>query len=148
MANHRPYLRALTHVFHYVRCFIYTVHTGSAAVSDHVSGVGRPGAVDGEGYIPPSALELPPPAAATVADAAAVLAAAPARLTRAAAGRNHDNASRRTAVAPAAAAAAASGVGRPGAVDGEYYIPSSALERPPFAAVSSVARCDGIDALG
>ena len=24
MANHRPYLRALTHVFHYVRCFIYT----------------------------------------------------------------------------------------------------------------------------
>ena len=29
MANHRPYLRALTHVFHYVRCFIYTRHTGS-----------------------------------------------------------------------------------------------------------------------
>ena len=28
MANHRPYLRALTHVFHYVRCFIYTRTTG------------------------------------------------------------------------------------------------------------------------
>ena len=27
MANHRPYLRALTHVFHYVRCFIYTRNT-------------------------------------------------------------------------------------------------------------------------
>ena len=24
MANHRPYIRALTHVFHYVRCFITT----------------------------------------------------------------------------------------------------------------------------
>ena len=29
MANHRPYLRALTHVFHYVRCFIYTRTTGT-----------------------------------------------------------------------------------------------------------------------
>ena len=29
MANHRPYLRALTHVFHYVRCFIYTRNTGT-----------------------------------------------------------------------------------------------------------------------
>jgi hypothetical protein len=29
MANHRPYLRALTHVFHYARCFIYTAHTGT-----------------------------------------------------------------------------------------------------------------------
>ena len=67
-----------------------------AAASD----VGRLGAVDDEGYIPSSALELPPFAAATVADAAAVLAAAPARLARAAAGRNHDNISRRTAVAP------------------------------------------------
>ena len=28
MANHRPYLRAFTHVFHYVRCFIYTRTTG------------------------------------------------------------------------------------------------------------------------
>ena len=105
-----------------------------AAAVAAASDVGRPGAVDGEGYIPSSALELPPPAAATVADAAAVLATAPARLTRAAAGRNHDNISRRTAVAPAAAVAAASDVGRPGAVDGEGYIPSSALELPPFAA--------------
>ena len=30
MANHRPYLRALTHVFHYVRCFIYTRTTGGS----------------------------------------------------------------------------------------------------------------------
>ena len=28
MANHRPYLRGFTHVFHYVRCFIYTRTTG------------------------------------------------------------------------------------------------------------------------
>ena len=33
MANHRPYLRALTHVFHYVRCFIYTRTTGTTAKS-------------------------------------------------------------------------------------------------------------------
>ena len=110
-----------------------------AAASAAASDVGRPGAVDGEGYIPSSALELPPPAAATVADAAAVLATAPARLTRAAAGRNHDNTSRRTAVAPAAAVAAASDVGRPGAVDGEGYIPSSALELPPAATVADAA---------
>ena len=72
-----------------------------------------------------------------MADAAAVLATAPARLTRrAAASRNHDNISRRTAVAPAAASAAASDVGRPGAVDGEGYIPSTALELPPFAAAT------------
>ena len=102
---------------------------GIAAASD----VGRPSAVDGEGYIPSSALEPPPWAAAIVADAAAVLVTAPARLWRAAAGRNHDNISRRTAVAPAAAIAAASDVGRPGAVDGEGYIPSSALEPPPWA---------------
>ena len=96
--------------------------------------VGRPDAVDGEGYIPSSALELPPSAAATVANTAAALATAPARLTRAS--RKHDNISRRTAVAPAAAIAAASGVGRPGAVDGEGYIPSSALELPPSAAAT------------
>ena len=107
-----------------------------AAAAAEASDVGRPGAVDGEGYIPSSALELPPPAAATVADAAAVLATAPARLARAAAGRNHDNVSRRTAVAQAAAVAAASDVGRPGAVDGEGYIPSSALELPPPAAAT------------
>ena len=107
-----------------------------AAAVAAASDVGRPGAVDGEGYIPSSALELPPPAAAIVADAAAVLATAPARLTRAAAGRNHDNISRRTAVAQAAAVAAASDVGRPGAVDGEGYIPSSALELPPPAAAT------------
>ena len=101
------------------------------------SDVGRPGAVDGEGYIPSSALELPP--AATVADAAAVLATAPARLTRATASRKHDNISRRTAVAPAAAIAAASDVGRPGAVDGEGYIPSSALELPTAATVADAA---------
>ena len=35
------------------------------------SEVGRPGAVDGEDYIPSSAIALPPCAAATVADAAA-----------------------------------------------------------------------------
>ena len=58
--------------------------------------VGRPGAVDGKGYIPSSALELPPWAAATVADVAAVLATAPARLTRATASRKHDTISRRT----------------------------------------------------
>ena len=107
-----------------------------AAAIAAASDVGRPGAVDGEGYIPSSALELPPFAAATVADAAAVLATAPARLTRAAASRKHDNISRRTAVAPAAAIAAASDVGWPGAVDGEGYIPSSALELPPFAAAT------------
>ena len=28
MANHRPYVRGFTHVFHYVRCFIYTRTTG------------------------------------------------------------------------------------------------------------------------
>ena len=97
------------------------------------STVGRPGAVDGGGYIPSSALELQPPAAATVADAAAVLATAPARLTRATASRKHDRISRRTAVTPAAAvaSAAASDVGRSSAVDGEDYIPSSALELPP-----------------
>ena len=108
----------------------------SAAASTAASDVSRPGAVDGEGYIPSSALELLPSAAATVADAAAVLATAPARLTRAAASRNHGNISRRTAVAPAAASAAASDVGRPGAVDGEGYIPSSALELPPPAAAT------------
>jgi hypothetical protein len=32
MANHRPYLRDLTHVFHYVRCFIYTVTTGRCLI--------------------------------------------------------------------------------------------------------------------
>ena len=100
------------------------------------SDVGRPGAVDGEGYIPSSALELPPSAAATVADAAAVLATAPARLTRATASRKHDNISRRTAVASAAAIAAVSDVGRPGAVDDEGYIPPSALEPPPSAAAT------------
>ena len=86
--------------------------------------------MDGEGYIPSSALELPPFAAATVADAAAVLATAPARLTRAIASRERDNISRRAAVAQAAAVAAASDVGRPGAVDGEGYIPPSALGLP------------------
>ena len=30
MANHRPYVRGFTHVFHYVRCFIYTRNTGRA----------------------------------------------------------------------------------------------------------------------
>ena len=74
-----------------------------------------------------------------MADAAAVLVTAPARLWRAAAGRNHDNISRRTAVAPAAAIAAASDVGRPGAVDGEGYIPSAALELPPAATVVDAA---------
>ena len=29
MANHRPYVRGFTHVFHYVRCFIYTRTTGT-----------------------------------------------------------------------------------------------------------------------
>ena len=90
--------------------------------------------MDGEGYIPSSALELPP--APTVADAAGVLATAPARSTRAAASRKLDKISRRTAVAPTAAIAsvAASDVGRPGAGDGKGYIPSSALELPPSAA--------------
>ena len=61
--------------------------------------------MDGEGYIPSSALELPPYAAATVADAAAVLATAPARLTLAVASRNQDNISRHAAVTPASASA-------------------------------------------
>jgi hypothetical protein len=107
-----------------------------AAASAAASDVGRPGAVDGGGYIPSPALELPPFAAATVAVAAAVLATAPARLTRAIASREHDNISRRAAVAPAAASAAASDVGRPGAVDGEGYIPSPALGLPPSAAAT------------
>ena len=51
------------------------------------SDVGLPGALDGEGYIPPSALGLPPGAAPTVADASAALATAPARVPRAAADR-------------------------------------------------------------
>ena len=33
MANHRPYVRGFTHVFHYVRCFIYTANTGSSLFS-------------------------------------------------------------------------------------------------------------------
>ena len=32
MANHRPYLRGFTHVFHYARCFIYTT-TGRQTTS-------------------------------------------------------------------------------------------------------------------
>ena len=71
-----------------------------------------------------------------MADAAAVLATAPTRLSRATASRKHDKISRRTAVAPAAAIAEASDVGRQGAVDGEEYIPSSALELPPGAAAT------------
>ena len=90
--------------------------------------------MDGEGYIPSSALELPP--AATAADAAAMLATAPARLARATSSRKHDKISCRATVAPAAAFAAASDVGRPGAVDGQGYFSSSALELPPPAAAT------------
>ena len=32
MGNHRPYLRALTHVSHYARCFIYTRTTGTRSL--------------------------------------------------------------------------------------------------------------------
>ena len=46
MANHRPYLRALTHVFHYVRCFIYTRTTGSRACALQRAPVGQ-------GLLPP-----------------------------------------------------------------------------------------------
>ena len=34
MANHRPYVRGFTHVFHYVRCFIYTRTTGRSSRED------------------------------------------------------------------------------------------------------------------
>ena len=100
------------------------------------SGVGRPGAVDGEGYIASPALGLPRGAAATVTGAAAALAAAPARFTRASAGRNHELISRRTAVAPDLVSATGSDVGRPGAVDGEGYIASPALGLPRAAAAT------------
>ena len=88
------------------------------------SDVGRPGDLDGEGYIASPALGPPRGAAATVADAPAVLAPAPARFTRAAAGRERELVSRRTTAKQSLAPVAASDVGRPGVVDGEGYIPS------------------------
>ena len=100
------------------------------------SDVGRPGAVDDEGYIASPALGLPRAAAATVTDATAALAAAPARFTRASASRTHELFSRRTVVAPAFASAASSGVGWAGAVDGEGYIASPALGLPRAAAAT------------
>ena len=81
-----------------------------AIASGAASDVGRPGAVDSEGYIASLALGLPRAAAATVTDAAAALAAAPARFTRASVSREHSLISRRTGVAPAFAPAKASGV--------------------------------------
>ena len=59
----------------------------AAIASVSASDVTTPIALDGEGYIPPSALGLPPGAAPTVADASAALATAPARVPRAAADR-------------------------------------------------------------
>ena len=59
----------------------------AAIASVSASDVTTPIALDGEGYIPPSALGLPPGAAPTVTDAAVALATAPARVPRAAAGR-------------------------------------------------------------
>ena len=62
------------------------------AAARAASDVGRPGALDGNGYIPSSALVLPSDAAATVADAAVVLALVPACLTRAAAASSSSSA--------------------------------------------------------
>ena len=112
----------------------------SAAVTPAIaavaaSDVGRPGVVDGEGYIASPALG-PPRGAAATADAPAVLAPAPVRFTRASARRERELVSRRTTAAQSLAPVIASDVGQPGAVDGEGYIASPALGLPQDAAAT------------
>ena len=100
-----------------------------AVASVAVSDVGRPGVVDGEGYIASPALG-PPPGAAATADTPAVLAPAPVRFTRASAKRERELVSRRSTAKQPLAPAIASDVTTPIALDGEGYIPPSALGLP------------------
>ena len=44
MANHRPYVRGFTRVFHYARCFIYTRTTGRYILQLRAAAWRRPGA--------------------------------------------------------------------------------------------------------
>ena len=104
-----------------------------AVASVAASDVGRPGVVDGEGYIASPALG-PPRGAAATADTPAVLAPAPVRFTRASARRERELVSRRTTATQSLAPAIASDVTTPIALDGEGYIPPSALGLPPGAA--------------